>query len=57
MFKNVRLKKNNEVSSGIKIPFWTNYCFQMCLVTEFKNKIISDHDAQAVSSHAKQSAN
>lgn len=45
MFKNVRLKKNNEVSSGIKIPFWTNYCFQMCLVTEFKNKIISDHDA------------
>ena len=49
--------KKNKVSSGIKIPFCTNYCFQMCLVTEFKNTIISDHDAQAVSSHAKQSVN
>lgn len=44
IFKNVSLKKD-KVSSDIKIPFWTNYCFQMCLVTEFKNKIISDPDA------------
>ena len=31
--------------------------YLMCLVTEFRYKIISDHDAKAVSSHAKQSAN